>query len=118
MDVKFAAFIPNMKTVAVTITAAGVVVSAAFSVQQWVIDDQSLVGNCTTRNEYNTALPANHPSNRCANPQQELSWRSWLSGKSRSGQFHFIDFMELLSGHQRKPIDDVSPRNSGRSTQS
>lgn len=24
------------------------------------------------------------------------SWFSWLSGKSRSAQFHFIDFVELV----------------------
>ncbi|KFZ36218.1 hypothetical protein HR45_17680 [Shewanella mangrovi] len=118
MDVKNAGFIPNIKSVAVILTAAGVVVSAAYSVQRYALSDNALIANCATRNEYNTSLPSSHPSNRCANPEEELSWRSWFSGKSRSGQFHFIDLMELLNGHQRKPIDDVSPTNSGSNTQS
>lgn len=25
------------------------------------------------------------------------SWVSWLSGNSRSAQFHFVDFLELVS---------------------
>ncbi|MGQ4277119.1 hypothetical protein ACQ5ES_08750 [Pseudidiomarina sp. E22-M8] len=28
--------------------------------------------------------------------QNELSWGSWFSGRSRSTQFHFLDLFELL----------------------
>lgn len=27
----------------------------------------------------------------------QRSWGSWLSGESRSAQFHFVDFLELVS---------------------
>lgn len=31
----------------------------------------------------------------CTESQQ--SWSSWLSGDSRSAQFHFVDFLELVT---------------------
>jgi hypothetical protein len=62
--------------------------------------------------DYNPNLPSSHPNNRCATQEDDLSWKSWLSGKSRSGQFHFVDLLELLHGHQRKPVDDMAPANS------
>lgn len=32
----------------------------------------------------------------CAITEQQ-SWYSWLRGKSRSAQFHFVDLLELLN---------------------
>lgn len=32
----------------------------------------------------------------CAVTEQQ-SWYSWLRGKSRSAQFHFVDLLELLN---------------------
>ncbi len=59
---------------------------------------------------YNPGLPASHPSNRCAAQSHDLSWKSWLSGKSHTNQLHFIDLFELLYGHQSSPINsDNSP---------
>lgn len=43
-----------------------------------------------------------HPT-QCAGPEKAMcadtqrSWGSWLSGDSRSAQFHFVDFLELVS---------------------
>ncbi len=31
------------------------------------------------------------------NTGEQQSWFSWLQGKSRSAQFHFVDLLELLS---------------------
>lgn len=44
----------------------------------------------------NSEQPQN--SQQCAAQvsQNELSWVSWLSGRSRSTQFHFLDLFELL----------------------
>ncbi|WP_417761181.1 hypothetical protein [Shewanella sp.] len=117
MDAKPQALLPNLRSVAVMLTAAGVVVIAVFVIERVTMRNDQLALNCGTQNEYNAALPSSHPSNRCANQQQELTWRSWFSGKSRSGQFHFIDLMELLNGHQSKPLDSVTP-NSSRNSQS
>lgn len=39
--------------------------------------------------------------------QQNQSWISWLKGQSRSSQFHFVDFLEL--------VDRMLPASSGSS---
>lgn len=39
--------------------------------------------------------------------QQSQNWISWLRGQSRSSQFHFVDFLELL--------DRMLPTSSGSS---
>ncbi|MCG9695359.1 hypothetical protein [Shewanella sp. Isolate11] len=59
--------------------------------------------------QYNSALPASHPNNRCAQTTDDVSWKNWLVGNSRSSQFHFLDLLELLHGHNNRPIDDVNP---------
>ncbi|MGS0681743.1 hypothetical protein ACVBIL_11310 [Shewanella sp. 125m-7] len=67
---------------------------------------------CDTASQYNPSLPASHPSNRCANQTDNLSWKSWLSGKSQTNQLHFIDLFELLYGHESAPISKNSPLSS------
>lgn len=32
----------------------------------------------------------------CEAPLDHVTWRSWLTGQSRSTQFHFMDLFELL----------------------
>jgi hypothetical protein len=48
---------------------------------------------------FNPKLPASHIQNQCARYKdgvEEVSWLSWLAGKSPSFQFHFLDLLELL----------------------
>ncbi|WP_207234068.1 MULTISPECIES: hypothetical protein [Shewanella] len=66
---------------------------------------------CDSGTTYNTSLPSSHPNNRCASEVTDLSWGSWLTGNSRSTQFHFIDLIELLHGHEDKPLSDL-PSNT------
>ncbi|QSX29858.1 hypothetical protein JYB88_17005 [Shewanella cyperi] len=78
------------------------------SLGAWIqaADDSATVAcACSGETRYNNSLPASHPNNRCATQTRDLTWGSWLSGNSRSGQFHFIDLLELLNGHQDKPLD-------------
>ena len=63
------------------------------------------------KSQYNPSLPASHPSNRCASQTDDLSWKSWLTGKSQTNQLHFIDLFELLYGHESAPINNSSPLN-------
>ncbi|QQX80091.1 hypothetical protein JK628_21850 [Shewanella sp. KX20019] len=63
----------------------------------------------TATSSYNPGLPASHPNNRCASQSDDLSWKSWLSGKSQNNQLHFIDLLELLHGHQSAPMSNGSP---------
>lgn len=54
--------------------------------------------DCASDVEPDLSLPMSHPVNRCAfNQTKEVSWYSWFSGKSQSGQFHYLDLLELLT---------------------
>ena len=49
--------------------------------------------------DFNPKLPASHVQNQCArhlDGVEEVSWLSWIAGKSSSFQFHFLDLLELL----------------------
>jgi hypothetical protein len=66
---------------------------------------------CSESASYNALLPSSHPNNRCATENTDVSWKNWLTGKSRSNQFHFLDLLELLHGHKSNTSDDI-PANS------
>jgi hypothetical protein len=66
---------------------------------------------CSENASYNSLLPSSHPNNRCATENTDVSWKNWLTGKSRSNQFHFLDLLELLHGHKSTTSDDI-PANS------
>lgn len=98
----------SMKSATVLAIAAVAVGMTAVSVQS-LSDNNTTACVCDGNTNYNPALPASHPSNRCAQQTDNVSWSNWLTGKSRSSQFHFVDLLELLHGHQDRPIDDVNP---------
>ncbi|MCE9680226.1 hypothetical protein LZP69_13760 [Shewanella sp. AS1] len=61
---------------------------------------------------YDTALPASHPNNLCEAQIDNISWVNWLAGNSRSSQFHFLDLLELLHGHeQSRPLKEANTGN-------
>lgn len=88
-----------------------VIAVAALSHQQ--SDQLSASSACVCQDgaNYNTSLPASHPNNRCA-VKDDLSWKSWLTGNNSSTQFHFVDLLELLYGHNEQPLEDMSPTSS------
>ncbi|MFB2686988.1 MULTISPECIES: hypothetical protein [Shewanella] len=94
---------------------AVVVASLAFGVEKLTASNDTSACACSSDARYNNSLPSSHPNNRCAEQAQTLSWKTWLTGKNRSSQFHFVDLLELLHGHQDKPIDDLKPANSQQS---
>ena len=55
---------------------------------------------CVPGAEIDKSLPMSHPKNKC-NAESSVSWFSWFSGKSLSGQFHFFDLLELLTKDER-----------------
>ena len=60
---------------------------------------RSSVCNYQPVTEFNPKLPASHIQNQCARHKdgvEEVSWFSWIAGKSPSFQFHFLDLLELL----------------------
>ena len=63
--------------------------------------------------EFNPKLPASHIQNQCARHQEgveEVSWLSWIAGKSPSFQFHFLDLLELMH-NDKGNRDFTSPAN-------
>lgn len=64
---------------------------------------------CSETTNYNELLPSSHPNNRCASLDTDVSWKNWLTGNSRSSQFHFLDLLELLHGHKSQPTDNATP---------
>lgn len=67
---------------------------------------------CDSNITYQASLPSSHPNNRCADQANNLSWGNWITGNSRSSQFHFIDLLELLHGNKDKPIQDIPTPNT------
>lgn len=101
----------RLKSALLLTSFASVFTVAALSSQQANQFDSSSACVCQDDTGYNTSLPASHPSNRCA-VKDDLSWKSWLTGNNSSTQFHFVDLLELLYGHQEQPLDDMSPSNT------
>lgn len=92
----------NLKAVMVLSTTVSVVV-AGLIFQSEAGDQSATACVCSPNTSYNNSLPASHPNNRCATQSQDLSWKSWLTGSSRTTQFHFLDLLELLHGHNSQP---------------
>ncbi|WP_144211970.1 hypothetical protein [Shewanella donghaensis] len=68
--------------------------------------------DCSNDVTYNSSLPSSHPTNRCAIDSDNVSWGDWVTGNSRSSQFHFLDLLELLhSNDKSKPINDIPTNN-------
>ncbi len=48
---------------------------------------------------------------QCMNAEHESSWMSWITGDSRSAQFHYLDLLELLtSSDEPKQARSLAPR--------
>ena len=66
---------------------------------------QTSVCDFQPASNFNPKLPASHVQNQCARDRDgvvQVSWFSWLSGKSPSFQFHFLDLLELLHSDSDK----------------
>ena len=96
-----------LQTIVATVTTSSLVVfiSLSFSTTGETASTQACA--CEANVNYNSSLPSSHPNNRCAVQGHDVSWKNWITGNSRSSQFHFIDLIELLYGHKDKPITDI-----------
>lgn len=86
----------------ITSLKIGFVLTAA-STGVWMAKQPDMTAaQCQTvvQTQFDGKSSLNMPCVKVAEP----SWSSWLTGKSRSTQFHFIDLVELLS--QLKPSTD------------
>ncbi|GIU45845.1 hypothetical protein [Shewanella colwelliana] len=99
----------SIKSASILAVSAVVVGMTAVGVQNLTDTASNSACVCDGNNSYNSSLPASHPSNRCAQESDNVSWTNWFAGKSRSNQFHFVDLLELLHGHQDSPLSDAKP---------
>ncbi len=102
----------TVKSAMMLTLATLLVASLSFGVQKLIANNETTAKDCSRDTRYNQNLPTSHPSNLCVEQAETLSWKTWLTGKNRSNQFHFVDLFELLYGHQDKPVNDMSPTNS------
>ena len=94
----------------VTLSTCAMVAVLGFA--QVPASEGSLFCSCPQIVSFDHELPMSHPINRCATEKSTgVSWSSWISGRSSSYQFHFIDLLELLSRHSDAP-KDKAPRQS------
>ena len=50
-------------------------------------------------------------ANQCMQAEQETGWFSWLTGDSRSAQFHYLDLLELLtSSEESKKVSSLGSK--------
>lgn len=89
--------LPNPRKLSVmsVMIATGFVLISATSAYAWQDDNAKTVSECETMLQNSEHVDA---KNICQAPEQNVTWGSWFSGKSRSTQFHFLDLFELLFG--------------------
>ena len=76
--------------------ASALLLIGAFSFGSSSEQELSSVNNC-----YNTqTVSANSTLPTCIKIEEESSWFSWLTGDSRSAQFHYLDLLELLTSSE------------------
>jgi len=75
------------------ITSVSVIIGAT-SLCSNTKQDVSLANTCLHKEQIKAV---NTGVNRCIQIEEDSSWASWLTGDSRSAQFHYLDLLELLT---------------------
>ena len=91
----------------------GILIASALSVAAFVSfssadEDDFLAAasgcSCNTLN-------VSSSSAQCMKAEQETGWFSWLTGDSRSAQFHYLDLLELLtSSEESKKVSGLGSK--------
>ncbi len=75
--------------------ASALLLIGAFSFGSSSEQELSSVGNC--HNTQVVSAQNTLTTITCIKAEEESSWFSWLTGDSRSAQFHYLDLLELLT---------------------
>jgi len=79
-------------------TSISACVCLTFGLYLTFIAIQPSIGQCEQSQFIAQTDESGYPSTaQCANNGNEVSWLAWVTNKSTSNQFHFLDLLELLS---------------------
>lgn len=91
----------------VTGSLAASVLFIALAYAQMEPAEGTLTCSCAPQVVFDHSLPMSHPINRCASKQSTgVSWFSWITGRSTSYQFHYLDLLELLTRVENSTQDN------------
>ena len=62
----------------------------------WITDSEQNLAACYCPSQLEANNLNSLPAGSCQVKAANQSWLSWLTGKSRSSQFHYLDLLELL----------------------
>ncbi|MDE3272782.1 hypothetical protein [Pseudoalteromonas sp. G4] len=79
-------------------TAFTVFSAASYS---WITNTNTASTACNCPSQLQTNNSQYLPMGSCQARAANQSWFSWLSGKSRSSQFHYLDLLELLESGKK-----------------
>ncbi|WP_440054377.1 hypothetical protein ACSLBF_16200 [Pseudoalteromonas sp. T1lg65] len=85
-------------------------VSASLLMTAGVLSFNDSEQNVTVKNETCACNELSSSYEQCQ-PEAHTSWAAWLTGGSSSGQFHYLDLLELLVGSndEQSRSDTPSP---------
>ncbi|PHR66223.1 hypothetical protein LG272_03730 [Pseudidiomarina marina] len=92
------------------IVATSIVLTSAMGASAWHTQTSKSLEECQALMQ-NSEQP--NAQQVCQAQQQNVTWGSWFSGKSRSTQFHFLDLFELLFGSSESSKRDYNRPISG-----
>ncbi|EGN75360.1 hypothetical protein A28LD_0973 [Idiomarina sp. A28L] len=88
----------------ISVILAGIAVAGLMS---WQVAANRPATDCTIK----VSIPGERQVVQRIDCAASLNWVEWVSGKSRSPQFHFLDLLELLFGNKSN-----QPSSSGLNT--
>ncbi|WP_024611841.1 hypothetical protein [Pseudoalteromonas sp. TB64] len=87
--------------------ASALLFIGAFSFAPTTKQELSSVNNCHNQEQ---ASSVQNTAHACIKIEDDSSWFSWITGDSRSAQFHYLDLLELLtSSEDSKKTPSLKP---------
>ena len=77
--------------------ASAVLLIGAFGFAPQTKQELASVNNCHNQNKISRV---HDTTSVCIEIEDDSSWFSWISGDSRSAQFHYLDLLELLTSSE------------------
>lgn len=80
----------------------GILIASALSVTAFVSlssNDEDTFLAAASDCQCNT-ITVSSSANQCIQTNKETGWFSWITGDSRSAQFHYLDLLELLTSSE------------------